>query len=78
MQDKQIIELYFNRDETAIAITTEKYGNYMFKIAFNILGDEEDVNEVLNDTYLSVWNSIPPIIPIYSHLIWSNWCAERR
>jgi RNA polymerase sigma-70 factor (ECF subfamily) len=63
MQDKQIIELYFNRDETAIAITTEKYGNYMFKIAFNILGDEEDVNEVLNDTYLSVWNSIPPNNP---------------
>lgn len=63
MQDRQIIELYFNRDETAIAITTKKYGNYMFKIAFNILGDEEDVNEVLNDTYLSVWNSIPPNNP---------------
>ena len=63
MQDKQIIELYFNRDENAISSTAEKFGKYLFKIAFNILGDEEDVNEVLNDTYLSVWNSIPPNEP---------------
>lgn len=64
MQDKLIIELYFNRDESAISSTTEKYGNYLFKIAFNILGNEEDVNEVLNDSYLSVWNSIPPNNPV--------------
>ncbi len=63
MQDKQIVELYLNRDETAISETTEKYGKYLMKIAFNILANEEDAKESVNDTYLAVWGSIPPNEP---------------
>lgn len=63
MEDEKIIELYFERNESAISETAEKYGNYLYKIAFNILSDKEDSEESVNDTYMSVWNTIPPEKP---------------
>lgn len=63
MKDKQIVELYFNRSETAIEITSQKYGAYLRSIAINILQSESDAEEVVNDTYLDTWNSIPPNRP---------------
>lgn len=63
MEDKMIIDLFWNRDESAIAQTAGAYGRYCWKIAFNILGNEEDVQECLNDTWLGAWNSIPPAKP---------------
>ncbi len=61
--DEHIIELFWQRDESAIALTDKKYRTYLFTIAFNILRDEFDCDECLNDTYLSTWNSIPPTRP---------------
>lgn len=61
--DSSIIELYWQRNEKAIALTSEKYGNLLFSSAFNILGDRLDCEECVNDTYLKVWNSIPPEKP---------------
>ena len=63
MEDEKIIELYFERKESAISETAEKYGNYLYKIAFNILSDNEDSEESVNDTYMSAWNTIPPEKP---------------
>ena len=63
MEDQQIIELYFARDEEAIAATKDKYGPYCAAIAGNILDTPEDVEEVLSDTWLRIWNSIPPQKP---------------
>ncbi len=63
MEDEKIIELYFERNESAILETAEKYGNYLYKIAFNILSDNEDSEESVNDTYMSAWNTIPPEKP---------------
>ena len=63
MEDEKIIELYFERNESAIEETSEKYGNYLYKIAFNILSDNEDSEESVNDTYISAWNEIPPVRP---------------
>lgn len=63
MTDEKIVELYWNRDETAINATQEKYGTYLMKIANNILSDYEDSRESVNDTYLAAWNSIPPNKP---------------
>ena len=63
MEDAQIIELYFARNECAIKETDEKYGKICLHIANNILDNEEDAKECLNDTYLSVWNQIPPTQP---------------
>lgn len=64
MEDKKIIEMYWERNEAAISHTQEKYGNYLSKIAYNILADIEDSKESVNDTYLRAWNSIPPHKPV--------------
>jgi len=63
MEDRQIVELYWQRDERAIAETHTKYGKYCHYIAFNILSNNEDAEEIVNDTYLKVWNRVPPDRP---------------
>ena len=63
MDDLQIIELYFARDEQAIKATDDKYGRLCLCIAGNILSNREDSEECVNDTYLNVWNRIPPTRP---------------
>ena len=63
MNDPEIIELYFKRDEKAIEETDAKYGKLCYRIAYNILNNHEDSEECVNDTYLGVWNAIPPTRP---------------
>lgn len=63
MDDLKIIELYFERDELAIKETDVKYGKLCHSIAYNILNDHEDSKECVNDTYMGVWNAIPPTRP---------------
>lgn len=63
MQDEMILELYWNRDETAIGATAEKYGTYCTCIAQKILHSPEDCEECVNDTWLRTWNAIPPQRP---------------
>ena len=63
MEDRQIIDLFWSRDEQAISALDEKYGEFCRYIAFNILKSREDCEECVNDTYLRVWNVIPPQRP---------------
>ena len=63
MQDNLIIDLFFERNEQAIAETQIKYGSYCKTVAMNVLHDENDSDECVNDTYLAAWNSIPPNRP---------------
>jgi len=63
LEDEKIIELYFERKESAITETALKYGNYLYKIAYNILLNNEDSEESVNDTYLGAWNAVPPEKP---------------
>ena len=63
MEDKEIIDLYWHRSESAIEHTRQKYGNACYRIAQNILSNHEDSEECVNDTYLNAWNSIPPHRP---------------
>lgn len=63
MDDKQIIEMYFARDEQAIRETENQYGKFCLRIAMNILNIREDAEECVNDTYYSVWKQIPPTVP---------------
>lgn len=63
MEDAKIVELYWQRDQTAIHKTEQKYGNYLVKVAYNILDDLDDSMESVNDTYLSAWNAMPPHRP---------------
>jgi len=63
MEDLQIIDLYFARDEQAIRETDHKYGKLCFLVANRLLCSNEDSKECVNDTYLAVWNKIPPTRP---------------
>ncbi|MBQ3393473.1 MAG: sigma-70 family RNA polymerase sigma factor [Lachnospiraceae bacterium] len=63
MNDREIIELYWNRDERALSETADTYGNYCYTVAANILGRKEDAEECVNDTLLRAWNAIPPARP---------------
>ena len=63
MEDFEIVELYWDRNENAITQTDRKYGKYCRKIAFSIVTNKEDMEECVNDTYLQTWNSLPPQRP---------------
>lgn len=63
MDDRKIIELFFARDEKALSESQSTYGGYCKSISKNILSSDEDAEEVLNDTLLSAWNTIPPEEP---------------
>ena len=63
MDDLDIINLYFIRDEQAIKETDAKYGKLCYHIAYNILDNNEDSEECVNDTYIGLWNTIPPTVP---------------
>lgn len=63
MEDKAIIDLYINRSEDAISETHKKYSSLCRSIAYNILRDNGETEECTNDTYMKLWNSIPPQIP---------------
>ena len=63
MDDLRIIELYFERNELAIKETDAKYGKLCHGIAYNVLQNHEDSEECVNDTYIGVWNAIPPTRP---------------
>ena len=61
--DDSIIELYWQRSESAIEETDKKYRAYLLSIAYNVLADNDESELCLNDTYVRVWNSIPPQRP---------------
>ncbi len=63
MEDSKIIDLFFDRNEDAIRETDQAYGKLCTRIAYNILNDMYDSEECKNDTYLSLWNKIPPKRP---------------
>lgn len=63
MDDQRIVELFFARDERAIKETDTKYGRLCYSIVYNILSNHEDSEECVNDTYVGLWNAIPPARP---------------
>ena len=63
MNDQEIIALYFDRNEQAIRETDVKYGKLCMQVSMNILASHPDAEECVNDTYLKVWNAIPPTRP---------------
>lgn len=63
MEDRQIIALLWDRVEAAIEALRIKFGKRVFATAMNILGDRRDAEEAESDTYLAVWNAVPPANP---------------
>lgn len=87
MEDKEIVRLYWNRDERAIKETSSKYGRYCYAIAMNILLNKEDADESVNDTWLKTWECIPPHFPevlatfvgkITRRISLNKWYAKTR
>lgn len=64
MDDKDILDLYFARNEGAIEATAQKYGSYCAAVAHNILDDPQAAEECVNDAWLNCWNAIPPQRPL--------------
>ena len=81
MEDNQIVKMIWNRDETALSALSSKYSSYCYSIAYNILNDSEDSEECVNDTWLGVWNSIPPhhpeVLKTYAGKITRNISLKR-
>ena len=59
MEDRQIVDLYWQRSDLAISETNQKYGRYCHCIAYRICGTDEDAEECVNDTWLRAWNLMP-------------------
>lgn len=82
MEDDEIIGLFFRRSEEAVGAVASKYGSYCRAIAANILGDPQDTEECLNDTWFAAWDSIPPQRPgslrVYLGRIARNLALNRR
>ena len=64
IQDEKIIEMFFSRDENALSEVSRIWGGYCGAIARSLLGDEGAAEECVNDTYMKLWNSIPPANPV--------------
>lgn len=63
MEDRDIIALFWDRNQSAISAVSEKYNHYCWQIAWNIVGSREDSEECVNDTWLSAWTYMPPKRP---------------
>ena len=63
MEDSLILDMFFSRQESAIAETRRKYGNRLFRTSRNIVRSNEDAEECVNDTLLKAWEAIPPTRP---------------
>ena len=67
MEDNKIIQLFWERNESALAAVSEKYGRYCTAVARNMLGNEQSAEECVNDMLMELWESIPPNRP--KHLL---------
>ena len=63
MEDSMSVQRFWERDESALSAVSEKYGKYCGTIARNIIGNEQSVEEIVQDTLMKLWESIPPNRP---------------
>ena len=90
MEDRRIVDLYWQRSEDAISETASKYGKYLHSIAYQILSNAQDAEECVNDTYAGAWDAMPPHRPAVlstflgkitrriSVDVWRKYSAEKR
>lgn len=63
MSDRELVEMFLNRDPHAAEEAEKKYGAYCYSVAFAVLGSRPDAEECLNDTWMKLWEAIPPAEP---------------
>ena len=76
MEDREIVELYWQRREEALAESRKKYGGLCFSVALRVLGSREDAEEAASDALLGAWNSIPPQRPEYLDAYLAKLCRR--
>lgn len=81
MEDRQIVKLLWDRSEDAVEALTARFGLRLYRTALNILGNSNDAQECVNDTYLALWNTIPPEKPdplaAFVHRVGRNIALKR-
>ena len=87
MQEQAMLAMFRRRDESVLTHAQKQFGSYCYTIAYNILGNEQDAEECVNDTWLNLWNSIPPAEPeslyaftaaVTRNLAKNRWKAAHR
>lgn len=82
MEDKKILQMLWDRVEAALDALAKKFGRRLLQTAFNILGNPQDAEEAVNDTYMALWNTIPPERPDplagYVHRTGRNVALNKR
>ena len=63
MEDQEIVEALFRRDDSALGELEGKYGSRLLRLAGRFLKSREDAEEAVNDVWLRAWNTIPPNRP---------------
>ena len=76
LEDSQIIDLFWERNEAAIQETARAYGRALHVLSTKILHNWEDAEEVVNDTYLKTWEAIPPNRPNYFFAFLASICRH--
>ncbi len=76
MEDRQILDMLWNKNEDALSVLAETFGRRLQRLARNMLPTEADAQECVNDTYLAVWNSIPPNRPVSLFLYIFRLCKN--
>ncbi len=76
MEDAKIIELFWARNENAIAETDAAYGKRLYALANRILNDREDAEESVSDTYMKTWEIIPPQRPVHFYAFIASVCRH--
>lgn len=77
MEDREILELFRQRDQRAIPALEERYGGRLRALSLRLLGSPEDAEECVSDTYLAAWNAIPPEEPVYLFAYLAAICRNR-
>ena len=82
MTDEKIVDLFFERNETAISLCDLKYGGRLLAFGNKITEDTATSEECVNDTYMRTWETVPPKDPrnyLYAFLskIMRNLCLDR-
>ena len=76
MEDSKIIELFFARNEDAIAETDAAYGRKLRALSYRILSSREDAEESVSDTYMKTWEVIPPQRPNFFYAFLASICRH--
>ena len=63
MEDQEIVQLIWDRQEHGLRELSTKYNGYCYSVSYRIVHDAEDARECVNDTWLKTWNAIPPERP---------------